>query len=367
MNKNSWGIGAQGLLALALSTGLAMAAPLPVYAPSYPSPNAACATYGNFVSCSTKVLDYMAGKYAGFTGPYSFAASQGALLDTIVVTANNGNILNNGDQVNPSENGFSTNNGGNKKYFFTGDNNDPVNNGGLLGDTPFSWDIGLAALNQKLTFDGAYHELALAFDFNNPQSGTASLPIWALVTVRDLDGGKASKYFETHALDPTDIFKDPSLHVSGKSFDGSAITTPGAEDFALTVGAICVKSATESYPSPNGSSCPDGGDLVNTNQASNLVEFVNYLPTLDARDLQSQGYDTLSIQVWMGCFNNGVRGAGPALAGGGAIGPCDTGGYGDIFLLAGAAQPDGRLPEPGTLSLVALLLAGLGLRARRGR
>lgn len=121
MKKNPWGIHARWGLALLLSTGSATAAPLPVYSPTYPVPNAACATNGNFVSCSTKVLDYLASNsYPGFTGPYSFAASQGSLLDTIVVTANNGEILDNGDQVNPSENGFSTNNGGGKKYFSMG-------------------------------------------------------------------------------------------------------------------------------------------------------------------------------------------------------------------------------------------------------
>lgn len=365
MKKTSWGTRSQWLLALLLPAGLATADPLPVYSPTYPSPNSACATYGNFVSCSTKVLDYLAAQnYAGFTGPYSFAASQGALLDTIVVTSNNGNILNNGDQVNPSEDGFSTNNGGNKKYFFTGDGNDPTNNGSLAGDTPFSWDIGLNALNQKLTFGGAYHEMAIAFDFNNPQNSTASLPIWALVTVRDTDGNLANQYFETQSLDLNNIFKDPSLFSSTKTFDGSAVTTPGADDFALTVGAICVVNATVSYPSPDGASCPNGGTLVNTNRASNEVEFINYLPTLDLRGLQAMGYDTMSVQVWMGCFNTNDRGSGPALAGGGSVGPCDTGGYGDIFLLAGAAVPDNRLPEPGTLGLTALAALAL-LRRRR--
>ena len=364
MKKIFWGAHPQWLLALLLPAGLANAAPLPVYSPSYPSPNAACATFGNVVSCSTTVLDHLASKgYAGFTGPYSFAASQGALIDTIVVTANNGNILDNGDQLLPSEDGFSTNNGGNKKYFFTGDGNDPANNGGLAGDTPFSWDTSISALNQKLTFGGAYHRLAVAFDFNNPQNETSSIPIWVLVTVRDTDGNLANKYVETQALDPNDIFKDPSLHSSTKSVDGSAVTTPGAADFALTVGAICVVNATVSYPSPDGSTCPNGGDLVNTNRASNEVEFINYLPTLDLEMLQSQGYDTMSVQVWMGCFNTGVKGAGPALANGGSVGPCDTGGFGDIFLVAGEAVH--RAPEPGTLGLAGLAL--LGLLRRRGR
>jgi hypothetical protein len=366
MKKIPMGVRVQGLLALVLAAGAATAAPLPTYSPTYPSPNSACATNGNFVSCSTAVLDYLASKnYAGFTGPYAFAASQGSLIDTIVVTANNGNILDNGDQVVPSEDGFSTNNGGNKKYFFTGDSNDPTNNNGLAGDTPYSWDIGLTALNQKLTFDGAYHQMAIAFDFNNPQNSTASLPIWVLVTVRDLDGNLANKYFETQALDLGDIFKDPSLYVSDKTFDGSGVTTPGAGDFALTVGAICVVNATVSYPSPDGSTCPNGGDLVSTNRASNEVEFINYLPTLDAQGLQAQGYDTMSVQVWMGCFNTADRSSGPALLNNGSIGPCDTGGYGDIFLLAGAAVPGTNLPEPATLALTLLALGGMAVRGRR--
>jgi hypothetical protein len=350
-----------------IASNAALAGPLPVYSSTYPTPNSACATLGNFVSCSTGVLNHLSGAGApGFTGNYSFSAAQGALHDAIVVTSNGGAILDNGDVALPSEDGFTTNNGGNKDYFFTGDKNDPANNGALSNDTAFSWDMGLSVLNSKLTFDGAYHQMMIAFDFNNPQNGTASLPIWALVTIRDSEGNLANQYFETQKLDPLDIFKDPSLFQSTKTFNGTGVTTPKSTDFALTVGAICVVSATVSYPSPNGSSCPTGGQLINTNQASNAVEFINYIPSLDLKGLEGAGYDTMSVQVWMGCFGTGGRTSGPTLADSLPVGPCDTGGYGDIFLIAGAALPDRNdVPEPGTLALFGLSLFGLYAARRR--
>src|SRR4051812_35961791 len=114
---------ARSLIATSLFgiASLAQAVDLPYYSATYPTPNSACATFGNVVSCSTKVMDYLAGQGApGFVGPYSFAASQGSLIDSVVIASNGGNILNNSDTVNPSEDGFTTSNGGQVKYFRTG-------------------------------------------------------------------------------------------------------------------------------------------------------------------------------------------------------------------------------------------------------
>lgn len=359
---------AASLLSLA---SLPAQAEVPVFNTDYPVPTSACATFGNLVSCSTKVLDYLASQNIdGYNGPYSFSTAQGQLIDTIVLATNNGNILDNGDVVVPgSEDAFSTVTPG-QSYFYTGeDGNDPDNNGALLGDTAFSWDVSLASLIAALTFDGAFHELLIGFDMNEPQNSTASLPIWSLITVRDVNGNQSNIYFETQNIDVNDPFKDPLAYVSDKTFDGTGVTTPGADDFAMTVGAVCVVNATVSYPSPDGSSCPNGGMLINTNQASNELEFVNYLPGLDLQALFGQGYDTISVQVWMGCFNsppeNGPDRSGPPLLDDGSIGPCDQGGFGDIFLLAGDTRT--TVPEPGTLLLIGAGLLGLGYRRYRQR
>lgn len=371
---------AGSLLCMAPAFAQQSMAPLPYYDTTYPTANAACATYGNLVSCSTGVLDYLAVTYpnSGFLPPptpYTFEANQGSLHASIVVTANGGQTVVNGDQIAPSEDGFSTNNGGTRDYFFTGDTNNqgniinPANNGSLLAgaDSTKSWDVGLAALNEKLTFDDAYHQMLIAFDFNNPQSGTDStMPIWASITIRDVDGVLDDVVVETQQLDLANIFKDPSLHQSTKSFAGDTRTQLKSTDFALTVGAICVVSMTTSYPSPDGSRCPDGGELVITNRASSEVEFINYFPTLDLLGLEALGYDTLSGQVWMGCFGGTASGAGPTLGDSSSLSQCDAGGFGDIFLLAGNAIPDNQTPEPGTLALLgATLLALVGLRRAR--
>lgn len=349
---------------LAFTGAPAQATDLPLFNTAYPTPSSACATFGNLVSCSTAVLDYLAAnKYAGYTGPYSFSTSQGSLIDTVVLGTNNGNILNNGDMIaTGSEDAFKTIQA-QKSYFFTGDGNDPTNNGSLQGDTPYSWDISLKGLIDKLTFNNVFHQMLIGFDMNQPQNSTASLPIWSLITVRDVDGNSKNVYFETQNVDPLNPFKDPLAFQSTKTFNGTGVTTPGAGDFAMTVGAVCVVNATVSYPSPDGSSCPNGGTLVKTNRGSNELEFVNYLPGLNLKDLLSQGYDTISVQVWMGCFNTADRTSGPALLNGGSVGPCDTGGFGDIFLMAGAAEQN-RIPEPGMLLLAGAGLAGLGYSRR---
>jgi hypothetical protein len=360
--------GACAASVLALASMPAQAADLPVFNTDYPTPSSACATFGNLVSCSTAVLEFLAAQgYAGYTAPYTFSTAQGNLIDTIVLATNNGNILDNGDVVAPgSEDAFKTITAG-QSYFYTGENNDPDNNGALLGDTPFSWDISLSGLIDKLTFGGAFHEMLIGFDMNQPQNQTASLPIWSLITVRDVDGNKQNIYFETQNVDPLNPQANPLAYVSDKTFDGSGVTTPGADDFAMTVGTICVVNQFVSYPSPTGTTCPNGGTLVNTNRGSNQLEFVNYLPGLDLLDLFSKGYDTISVQVWMGCFNapatNGPDRSGPDLLDGGSIGPCDNGGFGDIFLLAGDAKY--RIPEPGTLVLLGVGLLGLGYRRFR--
>lgn len=207
--------------------------------------------------------------------------SQGFLFDIIVVMFNNGNILNNGDQVNLLENGFFINNGGNKKYFFIGDQNDLSNNGGLFGDMFYSWDIGLVVLNQKLIFGGVYYQMVMVFDFSNLQNNMVNLLVWVLVIFCDVDGNLVNCYFEIQVLDINDIFKDLLFYQFNKIFDGSGVMMLGVGDFVIIYGLICVVNVMVFYFLFDGVSCLSGGSFVNINCLLSEVEFIEYLFILD--------------------------------------------------------------------------------------
>lgn len=107
-------------------------------------------------------------------------------------------------------------------------------------------------------------------------------------------------------------------------------------------------------------------ETIDNSQGTENAEFLAFLPELNA-GLESYigaGYDTISVRLLFGCFGGTTNGNGAGyLSDGGETTNCDSGGFGDVFILAGEAMRE--TPEPSVLTLAALgLLSAAWLRRR---
>lgn len=367
----------------------ANAADIAVYdGPAIDKTSPACLTIGDAVSCSAPLLNYLAG-LAPTTkttdGGYVLATPQGPLDSFIVVTAGGG-AQGNAD-YGPSpyvvEDGFKSNDASADSFLATGkadgtsvplgNLNDPANNAlQAAQDTPGTWDVGTNWLLNALTINGVRRELMIGFDYNQTQNIDTSLDYWALITVRDTLGGtnKADISFEIRS-NPGNL--SYSAFTTGKSF----ASMPNSTDFSTVNGVTCIDTngseSQQFLPIPGGQ-CPAGyEESVNNAQSTSTTEILAFLPELNDQlaQLTAQGYDTISTRVLFGCYGRTSTGKKPGIgyladeAQGGHTDNCDNGGFGDVFLMAGAPMPPTPNPEPATLALLGLGLGALGWSLRR--
>lgn len=380
-------------VAATLASGAVVAGPLPVYnGPAINLASPACLSIGDGVGCSLPLLNVLAGfaptRQTDAVPPgYVLPTPQGALAPYIVLQAGGG-APNNGDLTQVPlrvEDGFKSNDGGSDSFRATGrtstllgNMSDPGNNAlvsglGASADLPGTWDVGLQWLIGALTVNGDRRQIMVGFDYNQPQNATTSLNYWALITVRDLQDSTRDVNYEIRS-NPTNT--PYNAFSTGKTIDSK----PASTDFATVNGVTCVStSGPESppiLPLPGGN-CPAGYEIkVDNAQSTANTEIVAFLPELSSRleSLFGDGYDVISVRMAFGCFGGTAGGgispgsAADYLSDGGVTRQCESGGFGDVFLLAGAPEQR-RVPEPATLSLMLLacvsLLAGVAMRRRR--
>jgi hypothetical protein len=356
---------------------LAVAGPLAVYDVAIDKNSVACQNWGDVVSCSAPFLNYLAGKAEQTTvadGGYVIPTPQGQLDSYIIVTAGGG-AQGNGD-ISPNsamvEDGFKSNDTGADHFLAMGkadgttvalgNLSNPLNNGLVAGDNPGTWDVNAQWLIDALTTNGVRRELAIGFDFNQPQSG-GSMDFWGLVTLRDLDGGKADINYE---------IQKSSIGYASFSTGKSFASMPYSTDFGTVQTATCIHTVggvIRDITTISGTQCPAGYETkIDNAQSTANTEIINFIPELNA-DLDylvhHDGYDVVSTRLLFGCFGgtDPKAGAGYLADAGGATTHCEQGGFSDVFLMAGA--PMGTVPEPGTLVLAGAALVALGWTGRR--
>lgn len=353
--------------ALAFTGSLSLnAASLPVYSMPINWSSPACAGLGDVVSCSAPALNVLNGLAANTSQPtgYVLDTSQGLLKNAIVVNAGGAAALDNQDAIplaGAVDNGFKAN-VGNANYFKMGENVFEGSGGGApLGDQTDTWDVSIKWLIDALTIGGVRRDMVIGFDFNQPQNGVGALDIWSLITVRDVDGSNGNQVFELNRS-----VGNPFTFNSAHTFNDA----PKSTDFVRVTNSLCVKPNGGNDPTAvqavsAAGTCPSGYQKVDNAQSTSSTEFLNLIPELNAglERLLMAGYDTISVDVWMGCFgtkDNRNNPNAPTLADGGTNSGCDAGGFGDIFLMAGYAES--TVPEPGTLALLGVACLGFAYR-----
>ena len=330
-------------------------------------PDEGYVTYGDANSYSLPILQANDPENSGPGNPYYVQSTPGAIKDLIVVATGSGGtgVTTNADGMDKAYDTPNGKTGPNKdaSFYTTSDSgNDPgISGGSMQTNYDTSWDASLASMSTFLSGN----DMVVYFNNNQEKSSGAaaeSLAAWAQLWVTDAAGKLVDQVFE--------FTNDGGAYALYPSGGGIANGNPESYDSGVVDPlnnnpAVGTNLGTDYVLSGGNVSGIDHN--LGANEAAYALMFPelnDLFATLFASDFNLDLY-TFHIDFRLGCDPDFSADPNAEICSGEALGYGKNlnNGYEQIFI--GTQETLGQVPEPGTLLLLGLGVAGLTYRQRK--